>query len=178
MPHRAVAIANEFLKVPGASETLTQMQLQKLVYFANGWNWALNDERLVSDDAEAWSFGPVYRDLYNHTKYFGREPIGRQITPDDSEISRIFGDAARNFGAGGQKQAPYSANATASERLIVRHVWHRYGALSGIRLSALTHQPGTPWFEAYQRGRNSLLDQDTIRTHYGEIADRSVPPAA
>ena len=73
MPHRAVSIANEFLKMPGAKETLIQMQLQKLVYLANGWNLAINGMPLVSDNAEAWDYGPVYRALYDHTKFFGKK---------------------------------------------------------------------------------------------------------
>jgi uncharacterized phage-associated protein len=166
MSHRAVAIANEFLKQPGAGERLTQMQLQKLVYFANGWNWALNDSALVSDTPEAWSYGPVYRELYNHTRYFGKEPIGRLITPDDSEIARVFGEGRR-------EQAPYSASVTNRESQIIQQVWRRYGGLSGIRLSELTHQPGTPWFEAYKRGKNSPLDQDMIRIHYADIAAKA-----
>lgn len=166
MSHRAVAIANEFLRQPGAAEQLTQMQIQKLAYIANGWNWAINDEQLISDDPEAWTLGPVYRDLYDHTKFFGKEPIGRLITPDDSEVSRFFGSGKR-------EQPPYSAPLTQRERAVIGHVWHRYGRLSGVRLSQLTHQAGTPWYEAYRRGKNSRLDQGTIRQHYVELAERA-----
>lgn len=176
MPHRAVAIANEFLKLPGAGERLTQMQLQKLVYFAHGWNWAINGEALVADDAEAWSFGPVYRDLYEHTRYFGRDPIGRQISPDDSQIAHVFGDQI--LGASRPRRSPYVAPTTDRERQVISHVAKRYAGLSGSRLSELTHRPGTPWFEAYRRGKNTPLDQSLIRQHYANIAARVAHPAA
>jgi uncharacterized phage-associated protein len=167
MPHRAVAVANEFLRLPGATEQLTQMHAQKLAYFAHGWNWALNDEPLISEQAQAWSYGPVYPDLYDHTKFFGREPMGRLITPDDSEVARFFGrKLVRN-------NPPYAANMTERERQIIRHCWSRYGGLSAIRLSELTHQPGTPWYEAYRRGKNTPLDEETIRRHYVGIANRT-----
>jgi uncharacterized phage-associated protein len=166
MSHRAVAIANEFLRQPGACEQLTQMQLQKLTYFAHGWNWALNGAPLTGDQIEAWTFGPVYRDLYDHTKFFGKEPVGRLITPDDSEVARFFGDKK---GAA----SPYSADLTEREKQIIGRVWRRYGGLGGVALSRLTHQPGTPWFEAYKRGKNSAIDQDAIRQHYTEIAARA-----
>lgn len=171
MPHRAVAIANEFLKLPGAAERLTQMQLQKLAYIAHGWNYAINGEPLISDDPEAWTYGPVYRDLYDHAKFFGKEPIGRQITPDDNEISRFFSDGKRS-------QPPYSAQLTDRERQVIRHVWNRYGRLGGGTLSQLTHRPGTPWFEAYKRGKNSVLNQDQIRQHYVELAARTAEASA
>ncbi|WP_416366578.1 Panacea domain-containing protein [Sphingomonas aurantiaca] len=69
---------------------LTQMQLQKLVFFAHGWTLAETGYALTEDDPEAWVYGPVYRDLYDHTKYFGSGPIGRKITPDDDEAARFF----------------------------------------------------------------------------------------
>lgn len=163
MSHRAVAIANEFLKLPGVAQRLTQMHLQKLAYFAHGWNWALNGAPLISDDPEAWSYGPVYRDLYDHTKFFGSAPIGRLITPDDDKIARFFGGGAR-------ENAPYLAHLTDRERAIVGHVWKRYGNLPAIRLSELTHQPETPWYEAYRRGKNCPLNQDMIRQHYANLA--------
>jgi uncharacterized phage-associated protein len=149
------------------------MQLQKLAYFAHGWNWAINGEPLISDTAEAWTWGPVYRDLYDHTKFFGKDPIGRQITPDDSEAARFFGDGKRS-------QPAYAAPITDRERQVIRHVWNRYGRLSGGRLSQLTHQPGTPWFEAYTtRGKNSKLSEDRIRQHYNDLAARAAAaPAA
>jgi uncharacterized phage-associated protein len=170
MPYRAVAVANEFLKLPGAAGRLTQMHLQKLTYIAHGWNWAINGEPLVADDVEAWSFGPVIRDLYDHTKFFGKEPIGRQITPDDSEVARFFGP-------GDKSQPPYKAVLTDRERAVIQHVWRRYGNLSAIRLSELTHQPGTPWFQAFQRGKNTVIDDDAIKTHYNELADRAAQNA-
>jgi len=168
MPHRSVAIANEFLKMPGALETVTQMQLQKLVYLAHGWNLVVNECRLVSDPIEAWTYGPVFRDLYDHTKFFGKEPIGRLITPDDSEAVRVFSKFLRN------RQPPYQANVTDREKQVIQHVWNRYGALDAIRLSQLTHQRGTPWFDTFtQKGRDSVISDEIIRPHYVQLAERA-----
>ncbi|CAN7356939.1 Panacea domain-containing protein [Caulobacter sp. LjRoot300] len=165
MPYKAVEIANEFLRLPGAAERLTQMQLQKLTYIAHGWNWAINDAPLIIDDIEAWSFGPVVRDLYEHTKFFGSEPIGRLISPDDSKISSFFGKTG--------EAAPYRADLTPREREVIAQVWSRYGDLSAARLSALTHQPDTPWFKAFQRGRNTRIEDEVIRTYYDALAQRA-----
>ena len=165
MTHRAVEIANEFLRLPGAAGRLTQMHLQKLTYIAHGWNWAINNEPLIGDDIEAWSFGPVVRDLYEHTKFFGSHPINRLITPDDSQVARFFGDTGRAM--------PYQAALTDREKQVIQQVWNKYGRLSAIRLSELTHQPGTPWFQAFQRGKNTQIDDGAIRTHYDELAERA-----
>lgn len=162
---RAVAIANEFLRRAGP-EGLTQMQIQKLVYFAHGWNLALNGWPLTTELPEAWTYGPVYRDLYDHTKYFGAGQINREITPDDDNAMRFFGGESRRW--------PYRAKLTPEELEIIDAVWGRYGNLSGARLSALTHQSGTPWDATYKtgEGKNHSISNELIKAHYVEIADR------
>lgn len=169
MSYRSMAIANEFLR-RAPSGTLTQMQLQKLVFISNGWNLAINQRPLTSDQPQAWTYGPVYPDLYDHTKFFGSRPIGRLITPDDDEIVRFFGRKPSG-------RPEYKADLDASEKAIVDNVWTRYGALSGVRLSALTHQPGTPWSEASKRGKNAPIDQSLIRRHYESLADQAARAA-
>ena len=162
---RSVAIANEFLR-KAAGAALTQMQLQKLVYIAHGWKLGLVGEPLTTDQPEAWAYGPVYPDLYDHTKFFGRGPIGREITPDDDEAARFF---IRQR----SEAVPYRANLDNQERQIIDHVWKRYGGLSGARLSSLTHQPNTPWSETYDGGRNRTISNDVIQAHYDELAKRA-----
>jgi uncharacterized phage-associated protein len=162
---RAVAIANEFLRKPGG-QSLTQMQLQKLVYMAHGWTLALTGEPLTIEEPEAWDYGPVYSDLYDHTKLFGRSAIGREITSDDDEAARFF---ARERGSA----TPYVANLTTEQRQIIDQVWARYGNLSGARLSSLTHQPGTPWSQTYDGARGRVIKNEAIQAHYCDIAQRA-----
>lgn len=163
---RSVAIANEFLKKPGG-RNITQMQLQKLVYFAHGWNLALSHEPLTSDVPEAWAYGPVYADLYDHTKFFGKSPIGRLITPDDDEAGRFFTRSKPSRPA-------YQARLSEREEAIIAHVWQRYGKLGGAQLSKLTHQPQTPWARTYKggKGKNEPIDNRLIQEHYEQLAER------
>lgn len=164
---RSVAIANEFLRRAG-SNGLTQMQLQKLVCFAHGWNLALSDEPLTSDLPQAWNYGPVYVDLYDHTKFFGRSNINREITPDDDEAIRFFSNAKSGRPA-------YRANLNARESEIIERVWKRYGSLSGARLSALTHQADTPWSKVYASGlgKNSTIPNELVKAHYVALAQET-----
>jgi uncharacterized phage-associated protein len=169
---RSVAIANEFLKMPGG-RALTQMQLQKLVYLAHGWNLALNGEPLVTEPPEAWSYGPVFRDLYDHTKYFGSAPVGRAITPDDDEAARFFTRSKSGRPA-------YQANLTPHEKAVIERVWKRYGSMDGSKLSSLTHKPGTPWFVTYRqgKGKSDTIPNSLIREHYEQLAQRAREVAA
>lgn len=172
MAYRAVEIANEFLRQPGALGQLTQMQLQKLAYFANGWNWARNGEQLIGDTAEAWDYGPVYRDLYEHTKYFGKDPLHALIKPEDSEAAHVFG-VARG------RSAPFGATLSEAENAVVADVWKRYGGMSASQLSALTHELRAPWFDAYRKhGRSAPIGQDSIKRYFDELAQRAQHNAA
>lgn len=164
MSHKAVEIANEFLRL--ADGDLTQMQVQKLAYIAHGWNLAITGEPLISEPVRAWPYGPVYPELYEHTKFFGKSAIGRLITTADSSPARFFGMTSADA-------QTYDAELTPSELQIIQNVWKRYGRLSAIRLSELTHQPNTPWFNAFRKqGQGAVLPDEEIRGHYTELADR------
>ena len=164
MPHKPVAIANEFLRMPGALGSVTQMQLQKLTYIAHGWNLAINGEPLTDVEPEAWTYGPVYPSLYEHTKYYGKSPVTREITSGDTDLYRFFGNGKP------EDQPAYSANLSVREREVIRIVWEKYGSVSGVKLSEMTHQQNSPWFKAYMRGRGEVLRNSEIKSHYEELA--------
>lgn len=162
MAHKAVEIANAFLAMPEARGRLSQMKLQKLVYLAHAWNLAINGEPLVIEEPEAWDYGPVFRDLYDHTKYFGRGSIDRLLKPEDDVWSSFFVD--------GDKKEAYQANLSPQENSVLQSVWRRYGGLSALKLSDLTHQPGTPWFVAYENGRDTTIANEIVRAHFLKLA--------
>jgi len=147
--HDPRAIANEFIKLNGGN--MNQMKLQKLVYISHGWNLAINRAHLVSGKIEAWDGGPVMRVIWNHLRDFGLNAVGGLM--------------------GRAKDEPFEADLTNSERAIIDHVWKRYGEYTGLELSEITHEPGTPWSNAYfGRGRNSSLVPSDIQQHFVELA--------
>lgn len=148
--HDALAIANEFLKKNACA--MPQMKLQKLVYIANGWNLAINREPLVRDRFEAWDGGPVVRKIWNHIRDFGYSAVNGLLAPWRSD-------------------QPYETELTDAEKAVIDHVWARYGRYSGLELSEMTHQPGTPWSNAYYgSGRNAALLETDIQQHFIELA--------
>ena len=143
------AIANEFLRLRDGPTN--QMWLQKMVYIANGWNLAINNEPLTDARIEAWDGGPVFRAIWNQIRDFGYNVKGG-----------LLGD---------HQGRPYVAELTPNERNVLEHVWKRYGGYSGLELSRLTHQEGTPWSNAFfGKGRNSPLDPADIKQHFIELA--------
>ncbi|MBS4034384.1 MAG: DUF4065 domain-containing protein [Ignavibacterium sp.] len=65
--------ANEF------GDLLTNLKIQKLVYYSQAWYLALYDKPLFSEDFEAWVHGPVLPTLYQRFKKFGYQPINEKI---------------------------------------------------------------------------------------------------
>src|SRR5699024_341384 len=74
--HDSKVVANRFLKLAQeAGDTLTPMQLLKLVYIAHGWMLGLNGRPLIRDDVQAWQYGPVIPRLYNAVRSFRHHPV-------------------------------------------------------------------------------------------------------
>jgi uncharacterized phage-associated protein len=169
MAHLSMAVANEFLKKPGAIDHLTQMQLLKLTYIAHGWNLAVNGAPLITEPVEAWNYGPVVRDLYNHIRFYGTDPITRPIADTDSSAYVFFKDSKP------KKATFYEEPFSEAEADVIERVWKRYGRSSGYSLSMLTHKPGTPWFQTFfAEGPSKVIPNDVIRAHYVELANSIV----
>jgi putative zinc finger/helix-turn-helix YgiT family protein len=69
-------VADYFLSVAeDLNDTLTNLKVQKLVYYAQGVHLALRGKPLFRERIEAWQHGPVVPDLYHALKRFGDKPI-------------------------------------------------------------------------------------------------------
>lgn len=160
------AIANEFIRLARADgRALTQMQLQKLVYIAHGWNLAINGQPLTDDDPQAWDYGPVYQELRDALRNYGRLGVSREIKNGDF-IPGVFAD---------DPESPAVATLTENERSVINRVYRDYGRFDAFRLSALTHRQDTPWTEVYANGsgRSRNIPSDMIRSHFIELANKS-----
>jgi len=157
--YRPEAIANFFLeKAEEAGDTLSPMKILKLVYYAHGWNLALKGEPLIDETVEAWKFGPVVESLYRKLSKYGSSPITEKIDITSS------GDRVAETTAKGKES-------------LLEEVWQAYGEISAMRLSKMTHRPGTPWHEVLQEcggrlPRNKDIDNEKIEAHFKDLADR------
>ncbi len=127
----ALTIANFFIeKGIENCRPVTQMQLHKLIYFAHGWNLAINSTPLISEDIQAWKFGPVIPIVYHAFKEFGALPITRPTREVTEEFESVT--------------PAVPASDTESIALLDR-IWKVYGGLSAVQLSEMSHEPGGPW---------------------------------
>jgi uncharacterized phage-associated protein len=78
--YTAFDIANYFLFRAQAAteedqELISNLKLQKLVYYAQGLHLAVYDEPLFMEAIEAWTYGPVIPSLYHYYKEHGSNGI-------------------------------------------------------------------------------------------------------
>ena len=154
------AIANEFIRLADAEgRTLTQMQLQKLVYIAHGWNLAINGAPLTVDEPQAWDYGPVYPELWKALRSYGREPVERLIK-------------YRDYMPFASSDKVAEAELEDHERALIERVYSDYGKFPAFKLSALTHRDGTPWTQVYDDGAGKFdeIPADKIREHFVDLA--------
>lgn len=149
MAYDARLIADWYLiRAARDGEHLTQMKLQKLVYIAHGWYLGLTGQPLISEQVEAWKFGPVIRSLYRYFADYGATPIPAPSSP----IALIPQEIERFLEA----------------------IWIRYKGYDAVDLSAMTHAPNTPWSESYDSnlgGRPAVIPQNRIADHYRQLAE-------
>ena len=82
-----IAFANE------AGSSITNLKLQKMVYYAQGYYLALNNEKLFDDRIEAWVHGPVLPVLYHKYKEFRWQSINVAVdVPTISQEIKNFLD--------------------------------------------------------------------------------------
>jgi len=140
MAYSASLIAYAFVR-KGIEEgkPVTQMKLQKMVYFAHGYYLAKYGIALVEEGFQAWKFGPVVPSIYHTYKLYGSSEI---TDADLVAASEIY------------KAELLSLPETAWEA--IDYTWDATKDLSAITLSTWTHKIGSPWADVFQPNKNSI----------------------
>ena len=121
---------------------VTQMQLQKLLYFAHGNSLVTNGEPLIEEGFEAWDYGPVCPVIYHEFKIYGANPI----TPNDYVLK--FLGKIKNFDV--------KININDKDKKIIDETWEGLKGLSGLELSTITHLKDSAWSKSYRQGIRSI----------------------
>ena len=102
---------------------ITNLSLQKLLYYIEGFAQTILGECVFTSRCEAWKYGPVYRHIYDKYKVFGRE----QIVIDKKDMNEEIDEAHRK---------------------LVDYVLKHFGIYNGATLIEFTHAE-QPWIEAH-----------------------------
>lgn len=145
----AHAIANAFLKLAKSEgKTLTNMQLQKLVFLAQGYSLALLDREIYRHNTHAWQWGPVVPKLYKSLQKYGSDAVTETLTAPDELL-----EDSEEYG-------------------IVEGVWEAYKGYSGSKLSAISHRPGSPWDQQWREKQFDVIPLDRIKAYYRDLVGR------
>lgn len=131
-------IARYFLTLTDeeSGDAISNLKLQKLVYYAQGFHLALHSKPLFNESIEAWMHGPVIPELYHHYKEHGATPIPK---PMDLDFS-VYSDEVKE---------------------LLDEVYMVYGQYSAWKLRELTHDEPT-WKNNYQSLDKTISHQEMI----------------
>lgn len=127
---------------------LSNLKLQKLVYYSQAWYLAITGKPLFDDPIEAWVHGPVVRSLYFDYRAYGFGPITLDV---EIENIRLSGDITEHL----------------------EDVWDVYGRYDGRYLEQLTHSE-PPW-QIAREGLDSRdvgtqeVSHDSMRLYYSDL---------
>jgi len=119
MAHNVISVANKIVSLSrhDVGDLISNLKLQKLLYYVQGFHLAIHNTPIFNEDICAWQFGPVVPEAYHHFKKYGAGHI--EIGKDDFEKYYIdFSDA---------------------EKGLICDVWDAYGHYSAYILMEFTH---------------------------------------
>lgn len=100
---------------------ISNLKLQKLVYYAQGFYSAIHNKPLFDEEIMAWAHGPVVAELYHHFKSHG----SANIPP------------VENFN---------TQSLNTEEFEVVNEVFEVFGQFSAWKLRNMTHEE-SPWLD-------------------------------
>ncbi|WP_430514173.1 type VI toxin-antitoxin system SocA family antitoxin [Pannonibacter phragmitetus] len=141
-PYDPRAIANLLLdEADRRGWKITNLALQKLLYFAHGLYLTKMKSPLVSGYFEAWQYGPVHPSVYRAFKPSGSEPINSRAVAQDP----LTGKA---------RDLPKPTDLDVID--LVSDVMRSYGHLPPGRLVDLSHAKGSPWEVVVDKARTNV----------------------
>lgn len=131
-----------------AGDPVTNLKLQKLLYYVQGWHLALLERPAFNDRIEAWVHGPVQPSVYGAYKSYRWNPI-----TEATEQPEIHHDTVD----------------------VIEEVLRVYGVETGFQLELRSHSE-PPWLQA--RGglapdeeSTAIITPDSMRAYFSTLAD-------
>jgi uncharacterized phage-associated protein len=138
MPN-AKQVAEFFLQLsePEVGDILSNLKIQKLVYYAQGFHLAMYEIPLFDEQIVAWEHGPVVEALYHEFKVYGSNPIPQSENFDVSEF-------------------------TSEQVELLKEIYEVYGQFSAWKLRNMTHSE-QPWLATE---RNQVIDNALLTEYF------------
>ena len=141
--------------------SVSNLKLQKLLYFVQGFFLCLKDEPCFTEKIEAWDFGPVVPDVYHKYKIFGSNSIPmteyyEYIEYDDKDMIYI------------KKRNLKDIKFCDIDEKILDMVLEQLKGYSATTLVNITHKQ-SPWSRVYSpHKRNIPISNKSIEEYFKE----------
>lgn len=143
MAYKALDIAKKLIfkaqnDEPNGGERLTNLKLQKLLYYQQGFHLAFFGTPLFGDAVEAWMYGPVVPSVYNEYSSYGSSTL-----PEVDSVITL----------------------TDEEEELFNEVYDSYRDFSAIGLMNRTHKE-KPWASVSPHDRGTVISQESMRDFF------------
>ncbi|MBS3650812.1 SocA family protein [Pseudaminobacter sp. 19-2017] len=160
MAYDVRAVANYVLDVAdGEGRGISNLHINKIVYFLHADFLATFSRPLVTAKIEAWTHGPVFRELYHQFKAFGESYIVSRATCIDPQTGQ---------------RITASCDLTAEDETFLNSILPKYIAMSPGALVAQSHVRGGPWDTTWNHDNRAnptmKISDDLIREWYQKTA--------
>lgn len=124
-------------------EGITNLKLQKVLYFAQAYYLAKLNRPLFSDNIEAWEYGPVIPGVYRKYRKNGSNPI---ISEEDK------------------------SSLAEEDKEAIQKIWSTFGGYSANKLVDITHAHA-PWKDAYQT-QSKVISHRALKEYYAPLLNK------
>jgi len=133
-------VAKFFLWKYGDDDQLSNLKIQKLLYYAQGYHYAKFDDPLFYEPLQAWRHGPVVRAVYNAYSANDSDPLPKPVGFDPNRVP------VRELG-------------------LLHRVYKAYGQYTAWKLRQMTHEE-PPYLMAYAEGENSEISPESMKAFF------------
>lgn len=147
MPYNVNDIANKIILRTDTEkgDIISNLKLQKLLYYLQGYHLAFFNDVLFEEELEAWMYGPVVPNVYHRFKE--NKSFGIVLDPSQYEEVELNPEVEDMF----------------------NQVMQEYGKFSAIKLMEMTHNE-EPWKDAFSR-QDKKISNHELKTFFKSLVD-------
>jgi uncharacterized phage-associated protein len=123
-----------------SGDLMSNLKLQKLVYYAQGFHLALTGKPLFDDEIVAWMHGPVVKSLYHLYKINGDGPIEPTTNYKIPDFNK-------------------------KTKQLLDEVYRVLGQYSAWKLREMTHDE-VPWLNANRKRSGSVISHKDMADYF------------
>ena len=155
--YSAIDVARYIIKYSNESKyIISNLKLQKLLYFVQAYFLIKKDKPAFSDKIEAWEFGPVIPTVYREFQLYGSGNIpivSRLVLPDPDNVWNFYREDYSNI------------KISEEDKKLICDIVDELSEYSAVGLMKLTHDQN-PWINAYSPQELNEITTESIKEYF------------